>query len=46
MVKANAGKPTHGRASTYRKHGCRCVKCKRAHADAMKEYRDQKGKSA
>ena len=31
--------PTHGRATTYNKRGCRCDKCKAWNANRMKQHR-------
>lgn len=33
---------THGRASTYTNHRCRCEECKAAHARAQREWRARK----
>lgn len=30
----------HGTNSMYKNHGCRCFDCRRAHAEAMKSYRN------
>lgn len=36
------GKWKHGTAYTYRRLGCRCVDCKKAQAEAMRDYRYRK----
>lgn len=30
----------HGRASTYNNYGCRCQRCRDAHADYQRQYRN------
>lgn len=30
----------HGTDSTYSNHKCRCIRCRAAHAKAVKKYRD------
>jgi uncharacterized Zn finger protein len=33
---------THGTATGYAKHGCRCVACTRAQRERMREYRQRR----
>lgn len=34
------GKPVvHGKAGSYQRHGCRCLKCRRANSEASREWR-------